>query len=121
MTSDVALTPILVLLPGLDGTGKLFAEFLEALDLKTSALVVPYCPDVPSGYDELEPLVRAALPTHEPFGAPGRILFRPPCHSYRGTSAAGACRTHPLRHLRQQPLPQPRLGTAAGSFAALEG
>src|ERR1700679_4296220 len=59
---DTEPTPALVLLPGLDGTGKLFAEFLKALDPGVSAHVVPYPPDVPLGYDELEALVRAALP-----------------------------------------------------------
>jgi pimeloyl-[acyl-carrier protein] methyl ester esterase len=67
MTSHEALTPKLVLLPGLDGTGKLFAEFLEALDLGSNAHAVPYPADVPLGYDELEPLVRAALPTRGRF------------------------------------------------------
>jgi hypothetical protein len=47
----------------LDGTGKLFANFLKALDGSLSTRVVPYPPDVPLGYDEFEPLVRAALPT----------------------------------------------------------
>ena len=78
---------MLVLLPGLDGTGKLFANFLEALDLSLSAHVVPYPPDVPLGYDELESLVRAALPTRQPFVLLGesfsgplaiRIAARPP-------------------------------------------
>jgi pimeloyl-[acyl-carrier protein] methyl ester esterase len=54
MTFDEILTRTLVLLPGLDGTGKLFAEFLKALDSRVSANVVPYAPDVPLGYDELE-------------------------------------------------------------------
>jgi pimeloyl-ACP methyl ester carboxylesterase len=67
MTSHEALTPKLVLLPGLDGTGKLFADFLEALDLGSNAHAVPYPADVPLGYDELEPLVRAALPTRGRF------------------------------------------------------
>ncbi len=79
--------PVLVLLPGLDGTGKLFADFLKALDLSISAQVVPYPPDVPLGYDELEPLVRAALPMRGPFVLLGesfsgplaiRIAARPP-------------------------------------------
>jgi pimeloyl-[acyl-carrier protein] methyl ester esterase len=87
MTFDETLTPTLVLLPGLDGTGKLFAEFLKALDLSVSANVVPYPPDVPLGYDELELLVRAALPTRgrfvllgESFSGPLaiRIAARPP-------------------------------------------
>jgi pimeloyl-ACP methyl ester carboxylesterase len=81
------MTPTLVLLPGLDGTGKLFADFLQALDLGVRARVVPYPPDVPLGYDELETLVRAALPEPRPFVLLGesfsgplaiRIAARPP-------------------------------------------
>jgi pimeloyl-ACP methyl ester carboxylesterase len=84
---DAALTPTLVLLPGLDGTGKLFANFLKALDLSVKTLVVSYPPEIPLGYDELELLVRAALPSHEPFVLLGesfsgplaiRIAARPP-------------------------------------------
>ena len=87
MNSDAALTPTLILLPGLDGTGKLFANFLEALDLSLSTQVVTYPPEVPLGYDELETLVRAALPTRQPFVLLGesfsgplaiRIAARPP-------------------------------------------
>ncbi len=79
--------PVLVLLPGLDGTGKLFAELLKALDLGVSAQVVRYPPDVPLSYDELETLVRAALPSRgafvllgESFSGPLaiRIAARPP-------------------------------------------
>jgi pimeloyl-ACP methyl ester carboxylesterase len=81
------VTPTLVLLPGLDGTGKLFAEFLQALDLGVRTQIVPYPPDVPLGYDQLEPLVRAALPTRGPLVLLGesfsgpiaiRIAARPP-------------------------------------------
>jgi pimeloyl-ACP methyl ester carboxylesterase len=87
MTFDETLTPKLVLLPGLDGTGKLFVEFLNALDLGESANIVPYPANIPLGYDELEPLVRAALPTRgryvllgESFSGPLaiRIAARPP-------------------------------------------
>ena len=77
MTSDEALTPKLILLPGLDGTGKLFVEFLEALDLGSSAQVVSYPPDIPLGYDELEPLVRAALPTRGRFVILGESFSGP--------------------------------------------
>jgi pimeloyl-[acyl-carrier protein] methyl ester esterase len=77
MTSDEALTPKLILLPGLDGTGKLFADFLEALDLGSSAQVVSYPPDIPLGYDELEPLVRAALPTRSRFVILGESFSGP--------------------------------------------
>jgi pimeloyl-ACP methyl ester carboxylesterase len=84
---DEALTPTLVLLPGLDGTGKLFAEFKKALHLGMRTQVVPYPPDVPLGYDELERLARAALPSVGPFVLLGesfsgplaiRIAARPP-------------------------------------------
>jgi pimeloyl-ACP methyl ester carboxylesterase len=86
-TSPGAPLPVLVLLPGLDGTGKLFAQFLKALDLSVRAIVVPYPEDVPLNYDELEALVRAALPTDRPFVLLGesfsgpiaiRIAARPP-------------------------------------------
>jgi pimeloyl-ACP methyl ester carboxylesterase len=77
MTSDETLSPKLVLLPGLDGTGKLFVEFLMALDLGSSAQVVSYPPDIPLGYDELEPLVRAALPTRGRFVILGESFSGP--------------------------------------------
>lgn len=77
MTSDETLSPKLVLLPGLDGTGKLFVEFLKALDLGSSAQVVSYPPDIPLGYDELEPLVRAALPTRGRFMILGESFSGP--------------------------------------------
>jgi pimeloyl-[acyl-carrier protein] methyl ester esterase len=67
MKYDEAMTPKLILLPGLDGTGKLFIDFLKALDLGSRTQVVPYPPDLPLGYDQLESLVRAALPASDRF------------------------------------------------------
>src|SRR3984957_19651439 len=77
MSSEEPRTPKLVLLPGLDGTGKLFADFLKTLDLGVSANVVPYPADVPLGYDELEHLVRAALPTRGRFVLLGESFSGP--------------------------------------------
>ncbi len=57
----------LVLLPGLDGTGRLFADFMCALGPAVTPTVVSYPPDVCLGYSELEAVVRAALPNGEPF------------------------------------------------------
>jgi pimeloyl-ACP methyl ester carboxylesterase len=51
-----------VLLPGLDGTGKLFSELVRALGSAIDAQIVSYPVDRPLGYAELEALVRAALP-----------------------------------------------------------
>jgi len=70
-------SPVLVLLPGLDGTGKLFAEFLKVMDLNISTLVVAYPKDVPMNYDELETLVTAALPTDRPFVLLGESFSGP--------------------------------------------
>jgi pimeloyl-ACP methyl ester carboxylesterase len=87
MDSEATLTPTLMLLPGLDGTGKLFAEFLKAMNPHVKTKVVSYPPDVPLVYDELESLVRAALPAYGPFVLLGesfsgplaiRIAARPP-------------------------------------------
>jgi pimeloyl-ACP methyl ester carboxylesterase len=60
---------------------------LKVLDLSVRAIVVPYPEDVPLNYDELELLVREALPTDRPFVLLGesfsgpiaiRIAARPP-------------------------------------------
>jgi pimeloyl-ACP methyl ester carboxylesterase len=52
----------LVLLPGLDGTGKLFAEFARVLRPSVEPLILSYPSDQPLGYEELEARVRSALP-----------------------------------------------------------
>jgi pimeloyl-ACP methyl ester carboxylesterase len=54
--------PTLVLLPGLDGTGKLFSYFVVALGPSIDTQIVAYPVDQRLGYAELETLVRAALP-----------------------------------------------------------
>ncbi len=57
----------IVLLPGLDGTGKLFQPLLEVLPPELVPLVVSYPPDRVLSYRQLVPLVRAALPPSHPF------------------------------------------------------
>lgn len=52
----------LILLPGLDGTGELFAPLLAALPAELSPIVVRYPADRYLDYEALEPLVRAAIP-----------------------------------------------------------
>src|ERR1700722_7459066 len=70
-------SPPLVLLPGLDGTGKLFSEFVRALDSDLDAQIVPYPVDRPLGYAELEALVRAALPADRRFVVLGESFSGP--------------------------------------------
>jgi pimeloyl-ACP methyl ester carboxylesterase len=61
----------------LDGTGKLFAEFLKALDPEFNATVIAYPKDVPLGYAELEALVRSAVPADRPFVLLGESFSGP--------------------------------------------
>jgi len=56
------LLPTLLLLPGLDGTGKLFSHFVDALGPSIDTQIVTYPVDRRLGYAELETLVRAGLP-----------------------------------------------------------
>ena len=52
----------LILLPGMDGTGRLFGPLLRILPPGLEAAVVVYPPNRPCGYAELLPLVEAAVP-----------------------------------------------------------
>ena len=72
-----APSPVLVLLPGLDGTGKLFTEFLRVLDPGIGTIIVSYPNEVPMNYDELETLVSAALPADRPFFLLGESFSGP--------------------------------------------
>jgi pimeloyl-ACP methyl ester carboxylesterase len=74
------LLPVLVLLPGLDGTGKLFGEFVRVLDPCIRAVVVVYPTDQPLGYEALEARVLGvldALPREQPFVLLGESFSGP--------------------------------------------
>lgn len=57
----------LILLPGLDGTGLLFADFVASLGAEVNTIVVSYPTDTPLAYETLEPVVRSFLPHDEPY------------------------------------------------------
>jgi pimeloyl-ACP methyl ester carboxylesterase len=57
----------LVILPGLDGTGARFADFIRAIAPAVDARVIPFPTDEPLGYAQLETLVRRALPSDRRF------------------------------------------------------
>ena len=59
--------PNLVILPGLDGTGARFADFIREIAPAVNARVIPFPTDEPLGYAELETLVRQALPSDRRF------------------------------------------------------
>jgi len=86
------------MLPGLDGTGKLFADFIRAIGADAQVQVIIYPRDEPLGYGGLEALVRTALPTDrryfllgESFSGPLaiRIAADPP----RGLAGVVLCGT----------------------------
>jgi pimeloyl-[acyl-carrier protein] methyl ester esterase len=81
--------PTLVLLPGLDGTGKLFDEFVKSLGSSVDSLIVSYPKDCSLGYDELEALVLAALPRDRRFILLGESFSGPIAIRIAARSPAG--------------------------------
>ena len=67
----------LILMPGMDGTGELFAPLLRALGNSIKSTVVRYPADEPLGYAELLPRVRAELPSSGSFVLLGESFSGP--------------------------------------------
>lgn len=59
--------PLCILLPGFDGSGRLFAPFLAETPLPFEPRVIALPSDAPRGYDELTARVVDQLPTDRPF------------------------------------------------------
>jgi pimeloyl-ACP methyl ester carboxylesterase len=70
------VSPALVLLPGMDGTGLLFEPIVAALAPEVESIVVTY-PDEPLSYAQLELIARAALPTDRPYVILGESFSGP--------------------------------------------
>ncbi|MDX1997972.1 MAG: alpha/beta fold hydrolase [Thermoanaerobaculia bacterium] len=70
-------TRTLVLLPGMDGTGELFAPFVAELGTAFDVKVVRYPDDPAAGYPELEEVVRQALPLEGPVALLGESFSGP--------------------------------------------
>jgi pimeloyl-ACP methyl ester carboxylesterase len=69
--------PTLVLLPGMDGTGDLFAPFIDAAKGLYRTQVVRYPTDQALDFEELHALVQSALPTDEPYVVLGESFSGP--------------------------------------------
>jgi pimeloyl-ACP methyl ester carboxylesterase len=67
----------LVLLPGMDGTGTLFAPFLAALGDEFDVRVVRYPGDQPLGYSALEAIAQRAIPDEGPYVLLGESFSGP--------------------------------------------
>jgi pimeloyl-ACP methyl ester carboxylesterase len=79
----------IVLLPGMDGSGMLFGDFIAALGFKP--LVVAYPPDTPLTYDELEHFVHRALPADEPYILLGESFSGPIAIRVASRKPPGLC------------------------------
>jgi pimeloyl-ACP methyl ester carboxylesterase len=82
------MNPILVLLPGMDGTGDLFAPLIDALGDTIACTVVRY-PDEPLDYAGHEAIARAALPTNRPYVILGESFSGPIAVSIAGSAPPG--------------------------------
>lgn len=81
----------IVLLPGMDGSGLLFSDFISSLPPDTKTVVVAYPPDRALGYSELEALVRAALPKNSPFFLVGESFSGPIAITIAASRPNGLC------------------------------
>lgn len=70
------MRPALVLLPGMDGTGELFAPLLPCLEPEVDCIVVRY-PDRPGTYAQHEAVARRELPRNRPFVILGESFSGP--------------------------------------------
>jgi pimeloyl-ACP methyl ester carboxylesterase len=67
----------IVLLPGLDGTGRLFDELIRVLPREVHAITASYPPDRFLPYRELQVMVGALLPVNEPYVLLGESYSAP--------------------------------------------
>jgi pimeloyl-ACP methyl ester carboxylesterase len=80
--------PTLVLLPGMDGTGDLFAPLIEALGPDVASITVRY-PDQPLDFVAHEAIARAALPSTKPFVLLGESFSGPIAISIAAQAPSG--------------------------------
>lgn len=76
-SNAVVSTPSLVLLPGLDGTGRMFDSFVRERPANQDVHIVEYPGDRHSTYDELFEQVLNALPTNRPYFLLGESFSGP--------------------------------------------
>lgn len=69
--------PLLVLLPGMDGTGKLFQEFVAALGPRVESQIIEYPSDELLSYEQLVDLVETVIPRTRPFVLLGESFSGP--------------------------------------------
>lgn len=96
----------LVLLPGMDGTGSLFSEFISALGPEVETIVVSYPADQPLDYAELERVARSFLPVDRPFVILGESFSGPIAISIAASHPAGLAGLVLCCSFARNPLPK---------------
>lgn len=79
----------LVLLPGLDGTGSLLANFAASFGPDVDIIVASYPTNISLGYAELEPVARSFLPKGQPFFLLGESFSGPIAISIAASRPSG--------------------------------
>ena len=103
---------LLVMLPGLDGTGKFFTSFVQAMGGGAQAHIIRYPTDEPLGYEELEARVREALPKHRPFVLLGESFAGPIAIRIAAAPPAGMLGVILCGTFARSPYPLPRWAAA---------
>lgn len=99
---------VLVLLPGLDGSGRLFEPLLPHLPLHIEPLIVRYPPDEVLSYDDLAAHVMRRLPEGRPFvvlgeSFSGPVALRVASHSPEGLRGVILCASFIRNPMRAVP------------------
>lgn len=97
--------PALVLLPGLDGSGLLFAEFTASLAPEVEVITVSYPGDSAAGYSGLETIVRSYLPSNRPFFLLGESFSGPLAISIAASAPPGLLGVVLCCSFARNPLP----------------
>jgi pimeloyl-[acyl-carrier protein] methyl ester esterase len=94
-----------VLLPGMDGTGALFAEFVTGLGNDCTPIIVSYPGKQALGYHALTEWARPHLPTDRPFVLPGESFSGPVAIALAASRPAGLAGLVLCCSITRNPLP----------------
>lgn len=108
--------PQLVLLPGLDGTGRLFAPFEAALGADVARTVVAYSAPEVSSYDACREVARSVLPVGEPYVLVGESFSGPVAVTIAAAKPPGLCGLVLAGSFVRCPRPALRFATALLPF-----
>jgi pimeloyl-ACP methyl ester carboxylesterase len=97
----------IVLLPGMDGTGSLFSEFIAALPHGLEPIVVAYPIDRALDYADLVQLARESLPTDRPYLLVGESFSGPIAISLAASRPEGLRGLVLVCSFARSPMPVP--------------